>query len=79
MGTSRYRELMRSLKGSFSFFAPDSTVHPVDVLTSANSPYLLCLNSLTFRFRQIIKPLYGRKRIKPVELAVQLVTLAKLP
>ncbi len=83
----QYERLLSSVEQDFVRIWPDLTIHPVDVLTTTNSPYPLGDHSLGvvrigYRlFKQIIlKPLLGRKpgRVRIPHVAVLGLVLRKL-
>jgi SAM-dependent methyltransferase len=65
IGVDGYLALRRALERYFDFAAPEITVHPVDQLTTANSPYPLRIfkgiERLWFNGKQFIKPVFGRR------------------
>jgi SAM-dependent methyltransferase len=66
IGIGRYLDLRRTLRRYFEPAAPEITVHPVDQLTTANSPYPLRtikgLERLLFYGKRWIKPIFGKER-----------------
>lgn len=74
----QHRRLLASLRGRFEPVYPETTVHPLDVLTAATGPYaqpaLTGAGRAWFDVKQrVIKPLLGRKPATApnLDLAVQ--------
>lgn len=66
LNAGEYERLISVIGQHFNLLYPDSTIHPVDVLTNRNSPYPDSRNSCVQIFGQvikqkIIKPLLGRE------------------
>jgi len=63
----QYKRLMSAVDSSFVRVYPDKTIHPVDVLTTINSPFPLVRRLGVVKIgyqiikQKIIKPLIGRK------------------
>jgi SAM-dependent methyltransferase len=65
IGVEKYNMLKSHLARHFEFLYPETTIHPMDLLTSENSPFpipdLKGLNKYNTRFKQLLlKPLFGR-------------------
>jgi len=84
IGVDRYHDLLRTLRASFTWVYPESTVHPADLITPVNSRFPLSLPAgprrLWFLLKQHgIKPLFGRRPrpLLPYHLSVHAFVLRK--
>ena len=83
LDVNNFLQLNQCIKEKFSFFLPETSVHPLDILTSRNSPYpikeLPALNKLKYTVRHQLFPLLRGKKpfpgIQPLYLGVQGLTL----
>jgi len=62
----QYRQLTAAIDRSFARLWPETTIHPVDLLTTKNSPYPLKRSSKVslarrFLIQHLLRPLLGRK------------------
>jgi ubiquinone/menaquinone biosynthesis C-methylase UbiE len=78
IGFENHRRLTEYLQQYFSYFYPETTIHPADMLNTISSPYAMkkpgLLEFLWFILKQhIAKPLVGKKPgyVPPSRLAVQ--------
>ena len=86
MDSKQYTRLMSVIDANFIRVYPEKTIHPVDVLTTINSPFPLegsgiARFALQLMKQRILKPLLGRKpgrvRIGPPHVAVLGLVLRK--
>ena len=83
IGAERYKSLKEAIDKHFDYIAPVRTVHPSDLLTSANGPYHVHepdgVRRLWFLLKQEIKQLLGRRRLPltPFYLCVEGLTMSR--
>ena len=66
----KYRLLQNNLLEKFTYLVPNISIHPLDILTTVNSPIPMAqvkdgLSSSYFNIKQKIKPFLGKKIILP--------------
>lgn len=83
IGPARHRDLKAALSACFAPAYPEATAHPVDLLTSENGPFPVVqprgLARLLFYVKQLVKPVFGKKPMRPLpfRLCVECLSLKK--